>query len=365
MSERPDNALRQQKVIDALADHRSDAFLTFDANNRRYLSGFTGSAGHVILTAAGERIFISDPRYTERASREAEGFQVIETHVDKGPDLWEAIRTVAIRANVRTLAYEADLVSVAWLQEATAALPDMTFRPTRGLVEGLRRTKDPYEVDALRRAQAITDDVFEHILGHIEPGVAERELATEMRHQIELRGGQNYANLPIVASGPRSAEGHAYATDRRLQEGEFVLMDFGASVDGYYSDMTRTVVCGRADDRQRVVHDLVQRSIADGIAAIRPGVGTFSVKAAGRQVLLDEGYGDYLRPGLGHGIGLQVHEAPFMRNDVPLREGDVITFEPGIYLPGWGGVRIEDAIRVTGTGCEVLARSTRELIEIH
>lgn len=364
MSERPDTARRQQAVVDALLDEGVDAFLTFDPNNRRYLTGFTGSAGHVVLTTQGDRVFISDPRYTERAGREAQGFRIVETHVDKGPDLWTALLAVATRSHIRTLAVEADLVSVAWLRQATSALPNLTFRPTSGLVEGLRRSKDADELDALGRAQAITDDVFEHILGTIRPGLSERDVATEIRHQIELRGAQNYANLPIVASGPRSAEGHAYATDRRVQDGEFVLLDFGAIVDGYYSDMTRTVVCGHADDRQRRIHGLVQRAVADGIAAVRAGVHTSAVKAAGRAILIGEGYGDFLRPGLGHGIGLQVHEAPFMRDDVPLLEGDVITFEPGIYLPGWGGVRIEDSLLVSARGSQVLPRSPRDLIEV-
>ncbi|HKI56588.1 MAG TPA: Xaa-Pro peptidase family protein [Trueperaceae bacterium] len=357
------HAERQQAVMDALASLHADAFLTFDPDNRRYLSGFTGSAGHVVLTAGGGKYFVSDPRYTERAQREAAGFEVIETHVEKGPDLWGALTYVAERAGIRRLAFEAALVSVAWHAAATAALGGLALMPSEGVVERLRRTKDAAELAALRRAQAITDEVFAHILGHVVPGVSERDIAVELRHQIELRGARNYANLPIIASGARSAEGHAYATDKRVEAGDLVLMDFGAAVDGYYADMTRTVVCGPATPQQRAVHDLVQRAIADGLACVRAGATTFSVKKAGRTAILEAGYGDRIRPGLGHGIGLQVHEAPFMRNDVALFEGDVITFEPGIYLPGWGGVRIEDAVLVTADGCEPLPASPRELIE--
>lgn len=354
---------RQERLAETLRARGCDAFVSFDPDNRRYLSGFTGSAGHVVLTSAGGRFFISDPRYTERAGREAEGFEVVETHSERGPNLWTALKAIADGAGIQSLGFESELASVAWLEQATAELPGLALTPTKGVVEQLRRTKDEIELGSLRRAQAITDEVFTHILGHIRPGVSERELATEMRHQIELRGGQNYANLPIIASGPRSAEGHAYATDRRVQDGELVLLDFGARVDGYYSDMTRTVTCGRATDRQREVHGLVQQAVADGVAAIKAGASTFAVKAAGREVLLQHGYADYLRPGVGHGVGLQVHEAPFMREDVALQEGDVITFEPGIYLPGWGGVRIEDALLVTSDGCEPLPRTPRELIE--
>ena len=361
----PTNAMdaRLDRLAQVLRERDFDALMTFDPENRKYLSGFTGSAGHMILTSEGGRYFISDPRYTERAEREADGFQVLETHVERGPDLWTAILGIAESAGLRTLSYEAELVSVAWLERAANELRGLALKPSYGLVEGLRRTKDATELSALRRAQDLTDEVFHHILGHIRPSVSERDLAIEIRHQIELRGGHNYANVPIVASGPRSAEGHAYASDRRVEQGDLVLLDFGARVDGYYSDMTRTVTCGPASDRQREVHALVQQAVEDGISAVRPGVSTFTVKAIGRDILLRQGYADYLRPGVGHGIGLQVHEAPFMRDDVALQTGDVLTFEPGIYLPGWGGVRIEDAVLVTQDGCEVLPRSPRELIE--
>ncbi len=355
---------RQARLAQRLEAEGLDAFLTFDPQHRRYLAGFTGSAGHVLVTATGERVFISDPRYTERATREAHGFRVVETHTERGPDLWGALRTLATELRLRTLGVEAELVSVAWWELARERLPGIEVRSTRGWVEALRRRKDAVELDALRRAQAVTDEVFGHILGYLRAGRTEWDVAVELRHQIELRGARNYANVPIVASGIRSAEGHAYATHKEIERGDFVLLDFGAAVDGYYSDMTRTVVCGTATPRQQRIHALVERAVSDGIAAIRAGATTFEAKGAGRKILFDEGFGPYLRPGVGHGIGLQVHEAPFMRDDVPFEAHDVVTFEPGIYIPQWGGVRIEDAVVVSDAGCVPLPKSPRGLIEV-
>jgi Xaa-Pro aminopeptidase len=237
---------------------------------------------------------------------------------------------------------------------------------TQDLVEELRRVKEPAEVERIAAAQELTDAAFDHVLGVVRSGMTEREIALALEFHMRERGSEGVAFPPIVASGPNSARPHATVSDRRLQHGDFVVLDFGARVGGYCADMTRTLVVGKASDEQRQLYDAVYEANRAGTAAIRAGVLGKDADAAAREVLEGRGLGDLFTHGLGHGVGLEVHELPGVgpRGEKELPAGSVVTVEPGAYEAERGGVRIEDLVVVEEGGCRVLTRSPKDLIEI-
>jgi Xaa-Pro aminopeptidase len=226
--------------------------------------------------------------------------------------------------------------------------------------------KDAGELAVIREAVALADQTFTHILPHLKPGVAERDIAIEIEYFMKRAGAEGEAFGTIVASGARSAMPHGRASTKLLEAGDFVTMDFGARWNGYHSDLTRTVVLGKASDRQREIYAIVREAQETGLRAIRAGVTGKDADAAARKVIEDRGYGDHFGHGLGHGLGRSVHDGGSLspRSDTTLAAGMVMTVEPGVYIEGWGGVRIEDDVVVTETGCEVLTRSTKELLEL-
>lgn len=368
MSDIPDlhvfTAQRRERLRELLGELGVDALLTFSPANRRYLTGFTGSAGYALVTRDGQDELLTDWRYTEQAAAQCPGVRVQELTGDRS--LWAPLSARLAELGVTRLGFEAALASADFATTARDSVA-VEWVPTRRVVEGLRVIKDAWEIDRLRSALRISEDVFAHVLPLVRPGVSERELAVEMRHQIELRGGDNSANLPIVASGWRSALPHGRASEKVVEDGEFVLFDFGALLDGYHSDMTRTVVCGRADAKQREIYELVSRVHDAGQALMGAGTTGREVDRAARQPLLDAGYeGKVHGYSVGHGLGLEIHEDPFLSEGYtePLRAGMVITMEPGVYLPGWGGVRIENTVLVTDDGPEAFNTFTRELLEV-
>ncbi len=234
------------------------------------------------------------------------------------------------------------------------------------LVEGLRQVKESREIVRIREAAAVTDRAFDHILDFITPGMTEASVGLELEVFMRTNGGHGIAFDPIVASGPNSAMPHAGVSDRRIEIGDFVKLDFGARYEGYCSDMTRTVVMGSASDRQREIHGAVLAANLAGIEACRAGRTGADIHETARAVLAEAGFGEYFGHGLGHGVGLEIHEQPSLsprgRNAVPA--GSVATIEPGVYIPGFGGVRIEDLVVVEDGGCTLLSHSPKELIEL-
>lgn len=331
--------------------------------NRFYLTGFTGSAGYVLITGRHARL-LTDFRYTEQASLQAPGFEIIR----HGAPWFRAFGEQVSELGLERLGFEAEHVSVADLESLREAAPGLDLVGLRGTVEELRLVKDETEIALIERAVTCSDEAFRKVLasGVLRPGVREFEVAAEIEHHMRLGGASRAAFDTIVASGPRSSLPHGRASGRVLSAGDLVTMDFGAVVDGYCSDITRTVVIGAADPEQRRVYDLVLRAQLAGLRAVAPGAGGREVDEAARAVIRDGGHGEHFGHGLGHGVGIAVHEGPRLSpvSESVLRAGMVTSVEPGVYLTGWGGVRIEDLVVVTASGCRVLTRSPKELIEL-
>jgi len=346
-----------------MAERELEFLLVTGAANRRYLSGFTGSAG-VLLVTPDRCWLVTDFRYFEQARQQAPDW---ELYPQKGR-LTEALAQLLREQGIRRLAFEKEHVTYA--QYESLAELGLELVGQAGLVEKLRMTKDEGELEAIRVAAALADAAFAHVLSVIRPGVKEEEVALELEYHMRRAGASAAAFDIIVASGPRSALPHGRASSRRIEPGDFVTIDLGCVVDGYCSDLTRTVVVGRADERQREVYELVARAQRAGLEALRAGRRGSEVDAEAREVIIRAGHGDHFGHGLGHGVGLEVHEAPRLSPqaagpDEPLLEaGMVLTVEPGVYIPGWGGVRIEDLVVVRQEGCEILSRADKQLIEL-
>ncbi len=357
---------RVRRLQQRLRQENLDAFLCFSPANRRYLTGFDGSFGFALIGADGARTFFTDWRYDEQAALQCPSFDVVRLKANK--DLLTPLAATLAESGVRRLGFEGHQVTHTWLQGSSAVVTGVEWVDAGRLVEDLRAVKDEYEIARLREAQTLADDVWNHMLPRVRPGVTERSLAVELRHQFELAGASNYPGIPIVASGWRAALPHGRASDKVLVDGEFVLFDFGALVDGYHSDMTRTVCLGKADDKMREVYALVLEAEQAGIdLALRRGVTGRAIDRACRAPIHRGGYQQYEHGfSVGHGLGLEVHEDPFLSEayEAELKPGMVVTIEPGIYVPGWTGVRVEDTVLITESGGEVLNSSPRELIEL-
>ncbi len=357
---------RVASIRSRLAAEAMDALVVRDVANVSYLSAFDDvwdeePAALLLVTATLATVF-TDSRY-EVAATQAALETCWEVSVIAG-DLWDALIERAGADGVRRLAVEASLPFsvVERVRDSFAG----EVMPVSGWVEGLRVAKDADEIARIKAAQAITDAAFDHILGYVTRGMTETAIALELEFHMRSHGSSGVAFSPIVASGPNSALPHAHPGARRVATGDFLKMDFGARVGGYCSDMTRTVVVGKASDRQRAIYDAVLAANEAGIEAVRPGLIGREIDAAARAVLSQRGYGELFTHGLGHGVGIEVHELPGVgsRSDGVVGEGSVITIEPGVYVPGFGGVRIEDLVVVEAAGARVLTRSTKELIEL-
>ena len=345
---------------EGLPNTGADALLVTNLTNVQYLCGFTGTNGQLFISHE-KCVFLTDPRYEARA-----GSLVLGADIAIYPArLIEGLAPLIEGAG--NLAVEANTMTIADRDQLQGQLGGIALVPVTGSVEALRRTKDLAEVDALRRAVSLADRAFDWILDRIVPGVTEREIALALEMQMRGWGAEAVSFPPIVGSGPLSAHIHHSPSDREFQKGDLILLDFGCRLDGYCSDMTRTVVLGAATDEQRERYDLVLRAQTAGIGDIRPGRAAAEVDRVARDLIDSGGFGDRFGHGLGHGIGLDIHEDPRLKkiSEDVLLAGDVVTVEPGVYVQGSGGIRIEDCILVTEDGSEVLGSSRKdELIEL-
>ncbi len=356
-----DHQLRRTGLASRCTDLSVDAIVVTRLPNVRYLSGFTGSNGQV-LVAPAEAVFFTDGRYTEQSRHEVGGIERITYPNGFGGSLAEQ----CARLGVSRLGFEAHDVTVALLNKLTQKLPGIELVPVEEEVERLRWVKDAEELASLQRAQDATDGGFDAVLEYLAVGMTERQVALELEQLMRQAGADGLSFDSIVAFGENAAEPHHEPTHRVLEEGDVIKIDFGALSAGYHADMTRTVAFGQPAAELKKIHDVVRTSQQAGIDAVKAGVTGGSVDALSRAVIDAAGYGEYFSHSLGHGVGLEIHEGPSLIKDGDdvLPVGAVVTVEPGIYIPGLGGVRIEDSVEVTADGCRVLGSSTRELIEL-
>jgi Xaa-Pro aminopeptidase len=356
-----DHQLRRAALASRVSELQVDAVLITRLPNVRYLTGFTGSNGHALVTSE-ETVFLTDGRYDERSRNEVPDVERLTSR----DGLLAPLAALCARLKVAKLGFEAHDVSVQQHERFGAAMPAIELVPLGEEVERQRWVKDEEESELLRTAQAITDQTFEDVLERLSVGVTERQIALELTNLLRRDGADGPAFDPIVAFGENAAEPHHEPSHRILEEGDVIKLDFGALCAGYHADMTRTVSFGEPLTELTKVYDIVRQAQQAGIDAVRAGVTGAVVDEAARAVIEDAAYGDAFSHGLGHGVGLEIHEGPRLSHasDDELPAGAVVTVEPGIYLPGIGGVRIEDMVEITEDGCRVIGTSTREFVEL-
>jgi len=348
---------RLDRLRRAMKGDKLDAFLVWDRANTRYLTGFQGSASLICLTA--ERgYFLTDFRYLTFAKATVHHLRIVQA---KPPEA-EQLAQLLGRQKVHRVGFEESLpygLYRSWHNK----MEKIEWIEATALIRRLRERKERGELRRIVEAQRIAEKVLDRVLAQCRPEVTERQLARQLARAIEDEGGDGLPFDPIVASGPNGALPHAKPGERKLRQGDFVIFDLGVSKDGYASDMTRTIVIGRATDRQREIYGTVLEAQRRAIARIRDGITAKAVDRAARSWIAGKGHEKHFGHGTGHGVGLEVHEPPRVNpqsTDV-LRSGMVVTIEPGIYIPGWGGVRIEDMVFVKRNGCENLSRFPKNL----
>jgi Xaa-Pro aminopeptidase len=361
---------RQQKLRNHLATTRFDALLVSHLPNIRYLCGFTGSAGLLLIEEAGS-VFFTDVRYDTQAHEEVKGARVIIARKALLTATGEWIGARRKRSKGRAIGIESEHMTVAEKKRLTDLLPTgHRLRDATPIVERARMVKDLDELNRIRTAVQLGASLFDRALEVLCPGVKETEVAAAMEHAARLAGAEEMSFPTIIASGARSALPHGRATEQTIAPGAFVVCDFGVILGGYCSDQTRTVWVGRASgpngNEARGAYDAVRDAQESAIASVRAGVSTGEVDAAARKVLQKAGLGRYFTHSTGHGVGLEIHEAPKIaagQKEI-LQPGMVITIEPGVYLPGKWGVRIEDMVAVREGGCEVLTPTGKEFLTV-
>lgn len=354
-------ALRKKARSDNL-----DGLIITRRDRIRYLCGYTGSNGLMVITAK-TALFLTDFRYSDQSKKEVKGARV--NVMDKGDLIAGLSEFPQLNQKNAKYGYSSSHLSVADRDRLQAALPEVLLVPADKLLSNLGWVKDKKEVELIARAVEIGDTAFERVLNLVRPGVREREIAAELEYQMKMLGAAKPAFDSIVASGYRSALPHGEASGKKIKKGEFITFDFGAVYKGYISDMTRTVVCGKATARQKKIYNLVLKAQKAGIRKVRAGVMAKAVDDVCRKIITRAGYGKNFGHGTGHGIGIYydpIHTGPRVAavSEDKLMVNNVITIEPGIYISGWGGVRIEDDVVVTRTGARVLNRAPKNLLEL-
>ena len=351
-----------ERIVHELHTRECDAVVLYSLENRRYLTGMRTSAGVVIVTASGRAVFAVDFRYITAAKQALENTPMeCQLIPAGGEDAWVA--QFLGQENLRSAALEESTLSYARVK-AFMEQCHVSWTGCSDWMQQLRSVKTPEELEKIAVSQRIAETALRQTMEVIAPGITERQLEAYLTWRLLENGSENGIFGIVMASGPNSALPHAVPTDRKLERGDFLLIDFGALYDGYYSDITRTVAIGQADEEMQKVYQVVLTANKEAIAAAKPGMQGCEVDAVARAVIKEAGYGDYFGHGLGHGVGLEIHEKPLLRQNsqASLQTGNVITVEPGIYLPGRFGVRIEDLLTVTENGCRNFTAMSKELM---
>ena len=353
------------KIKAAIRRKGADAFLITQPENRRYLSNYTAtdlsiaeSSGALLVPGRGTPYLLTDSRYYLQGEKEAAGFEVVLLH----SSLLGALKKILEQLGIRRLLFESHYMLHAAAEKlmVLGQKQNIEMMPVTGMVEKLRTVKSAEEIEKIRQAVGLNELVFQEIFRNLNPGQTEREVAIAIESAMVFKGSEGPAFPTIVAAGPNAALPHAVPGDRVIKEGETVIIDMGLKLNGYCSDMTRTVVLGKPDKRTRETIRLVRKAQQAALKTIRAGILAREADRAARKIITDAGFGKYFGHGLGHGVGLAVHESPSLnrmrRNK--LLPGMVVTVEPGIYLRGWGGVRLENMVVVEEEGCTILNQDT-------
>ncbi|ARK31410.1 M24 family metallopeptidase [Halalkalibacter krulwichiae] len=336
-----------------------DSLLITSPYNRRYMTNFTGTAG-VALISEKKAIFITDFRYVDQAKEQAKGFEIVQ---HTGPIILEVANQIE-KLGLKKVGFEQSFLTYEAHQSYSEHIEGAVLVPISGLVEELRIIKDEKEVKMIQDAANIADAAFEHILSFIKPGITELAVSNELEFFMRKQGATSSSFDIIVASGYRSALPHGVASEKVIASGELVTLDFGAYLNGYCSDITRTVAVGNVSDELKEIYHTVLEAQLRGMKGIKPGLTGREADALTRDYITEKGYGDYFGHSTGHGLGMEVHEAPSlsMKSDTILKPGMIVTVEPGIYISGVGGTRIEDDTLITTDGNKTFTHSTKELV---
>ncbi len=360
----------QQRITalrERLSDSPYDAVLLASVQNCRYLSGLANNDPNVaFLIISQQNLFlVTDYRYSEQASNQCADFTVVERD-RQNVSLGQQFRQIFNDINAQQVAFERDFFSVGMMADIAQACGEIKLEGISGWIEQQRMIKDEGEIANIKAAAAIADGALAHLTTMLKAGVSERDAALDLEYQMQKAGSEGLSFPTILISGERSSLPHGMPGARKLAPGDLITIDFGAVVNGYRSDMTRGFVVGEADKKQLAVYDTVKRAQQAGMQAVLAGISGELPYVAAKEVLDASEFAEFQGEGLGHGVGLFLHEQPFLQAgcEIVLQPNMVITIEPGIYIPGWGGIRIEDDIRVTSSGYEILTHSPRALIEV-
>ena len=351
---------RQENLRNSLAEKKTDGMLITNMTNIKYISGFTGSAASCLITPKGN-YFITDGRYIEQSKEQVVGF---ERFISMDPHLSQIKKNNLISKDCK-LFFEGDHMSFALYQNMTQEFPKVQWENSSMIIEDLAAVKDSHELDCLRTAVEVTDKVYEETIPMLRPGYTEKQVANFMVSKYrEYAEGEAYS--PIVATGPNGALPHAIPTEREFRSGDFIVIDAAAKYGGYHADMTRTPVVQKATEKHHEIYSIVKEAQKRGCDIAKAGVPCKVVDAATRDYIKEMGYGEYYTHGTGHGLGLEIHTSPRFspQSEQVLELNNVMTIEPGIYLAGWGGVRIEDDVIIGKDNCEILNKTTKDLFII-
>lgn len=349
---------RRSRLEPLFEEFNLDAILVTDLRNIRYLCGFSGSEGALLISRSAAW-FLCDSRYTAQAAAEVQEAEVRECVLRL-----ETLNALAVENGLKRIGFEAAHTSVSAFRKISTALSGIELVELGPVFDDIRTCKGPSEIELLSAVATLASQSLTAILPLIKPGVRESDIALELEFEMRRRGAEGRAFDFIVASGVRGAMPHGRASDKPIRSGELVTIDFGAVKDAYHSDETVTISCGEPGVREREIHAIVKEAHDLAIQQVRPGLSCKELDAVARDYIREHGYGDYFGHGLGHGVGLEIHEKPTLspRSEAVLEEGMVITIEPGIYIPDFGGVRIEDTLVVTAEGYRILTSADKQLL---
>ncbi|MBC7959895.1 MAG: aminopeptidase P family protein [Vallitaleaceae bacterium] len=353
---------RIEKLLEVMGKRGLDAIIVYGEMNRRYLSGFTGSSGYLYISR-NKRVFLTDFRYMEQGGKQCVGYEVID-HSALG--VIKALHSFAASEGAKRIGFEANIITFDQYKELSDEFSGIELVPATDMIEEIRMIKDESELALIRQAAKIADSAFTHILPYLKVGVSEIDIALELEFFMKKQGADKLSFDTIIASGNNSSLPHAHPTNKKIESGDFVTMDFGCLYEGYCSDMTRTVVVGKASEKQKLIYNTVLQAHEAALAILKAGLEGNVVDRVARDIIDAAGYKENFGHGLGHSLGLEVHENPRLspKGFTMLQPNMMVTVEPGIYIPNFGGVRIEDLVCVTASGYDNFTHSDKSLLEI-